>query len=244
MSDKTELKDQDGMQGSERDRSVDQSRRRLAKAGLAAPVIMSLASRSALATTERNFCTISGWGSVHPSGRPDDQRCAGRSPGFWGTYWSGPTATAWARTGFDPGPTNPLGSSHDYSIPTYTELNQAVTDDVITAAEKDAYILAIGAASTFDDLMGQPTFLPDNGLDSPKTRPTIMQVFHDHSIGWLPANNTAWHYAASLMNAAAWGDDYGYTLAEMRTLISLRDGEPGFLLDLEGLYDRPGYQTF
>ncbi|MES9869284.1 MAG: hypothetical protein ABW149_06235 [Sedimenticola sp.] len=237
MTDNKEIRSQERSQEPVTGSSVDQTRRRLTKAGLAAPVIMSLASRPALANT-RNFCTISGWGSVHPSGRPEDHTCEGRSPGFWKTYWAGPTAAAWALSGFNPGPTNPItGDSHDYSIPTTAELNQAVVDGVITSTEKDAYIAAITVASTFDQLMGSPTMLPDN-VGKPILRPTIMQVFHDNFYKQYLPDNAAWHYAASLLNAAAWGHDYGYTLAEMRTLISERDGLPGFVDDLKGLYDR------
>jgi len=208
------------------------SRRRLIKGIAAAPLVMTLASRPALS---RNFCSISGWGSVHPSGRPEGYAyCEGRSPGFWKTYWSSSTSAAWALTGFNPGPTNPItGDSHDYSIPTLVELG------TLTTIEQSAYITGIQAASTFDQLMGTGTLLPDNPAGLPITRPTIMQIFHDKFYKQSLPNNAAFHYCASLLNAAAWGEGgYGYSLSQMRALIGNRDGTAGFIDDLKGLYDR------
>ncbi|MET0093070.1 MAG: hypothetical protein ABW120_06025 [Sedimenticola sp.] len=238
MSDNKEIRGQDRSQEPVTGSSVDQTRRRLTKAGLAAPVIMSLASRPALANT-RNFCTISGWGSVHPSGRPEDHTCEGRSPGHWKTYWSESSTRAdWDATGFLPGPLNPLVNSRPYKpydIPSLAELDQAISDGHLTEDEKTEYIVGINSATTFDELMGVSTTLPDNALGE---RPTIMQVFHDNYYKNYLDGNAAYHYAASLLNAARWGHDYGYTLSEMRALIQARDGTDGFVSDLEGLYHR------
>jgi len=222
----------DNASSSAKEKGVHASRRKLITGLAATPVIMTLASRPALA---RNFCSISGWGSVHPSGRPDDQLCNGRSPGFWRTYWSGPSESAWKQTPFYQGPTNPFSSKHsdDYSIPTLGQLSTAVIDGILTQAEVDTYIADLTTADSFDNLMGTPTALPDNPIDMPIQRPTIMQVFWEHE------GSDAFHYAASLLNAAAWGETgYGYSLAQMRTLIATRDGTAGFIADLEGLYDR------
>ena len=74
------------------------SRRQIAGAGLAAPVIATLASRRALAEVVPFNCTVSGWlqlqTSVTPSAisRDVSNRCAGHSPGYWKTqksHWSG-----------------------------------------------------------------------------------------------------------------------------------------------------------
>lgn len=215
------------------------SKRRVLRGLIAAPVVMTLASRPALAN--RNFCTISGWGSMHASARPDDYTCNGRSPGFWGTYWSGPSSSAWGLTGFDQGPTNPLTSSNkldDYSIPTTAELEDAVTQQILTQDAVDTYVAALQVTTTFDQLMGSTTFLPDNVL-KPILRPTIMQILWEQNGDFKTDNNRAFHYAASLLNAAAWGADYGYTLEEMRNLIYLRGIEgQTFIDDLKGLYDR------
>ncbi len=213
------------------------SRRTFAKIGLgAAPVIMTLASRPALAG--KNFCTISGWGSVHPSGRPNDHTCDGKSPGFWKTHWSGPTKAAWNLTTFTPGPTNPIYGQHDYSVPTIAALDAAVNNGDITISDKTDYLTQIAVASSFDDLMGGTTTLPDNPPGSAILRPTIMQVFHDNFYKQYLNHNAAFHFSASLLNADAWGISYGYTLSEMRNLIWQWDGGKGFIDDLEGLYDR------
>ncbi len=231
----------------EEGQGIDQSRRKFSKTGLiAVPVIMTLASRPALA--DKNFCTISGWGSVHASGRPANQYCDGRSPGYWKTYWSSTTAQDWDRTGFNPGPTNLISAandpSRDYSVPTKGALDQAVTAGKITVAQKNAYITAIQAAATLDTLMGTApgtwsprlTLAHANGL-LPINQPTVMMTFHlnEYKQGLAPGN-AAFHYAAALLNAARWGRTYGYTLAEMRALITANHGTTDFVGQINWLH--------
>ncbi len=71
---------------------VNEQRRRLAKAGLAAPVVMgTLLSRPVLGATPHN-CTISGKlsGNTSTHGDPVDCKTLGRSPGYWKqSQWSG-----------------------------------------------------------------------------------------------------------------------------------------------------------
>jgi hypothetical protein len=65
--------------------TVNTARRRLAKGGLAAPVVLAtLASKNALAAAPYN-CTISGQLSGNTSSHGDPVDCSklGRSPGFW-----------------------------------------------------------------------------------------------------------------------------------------------------------------
>lgn len=229
------------------------SRRTFAKAGLiAAPVVMTLASRPALASS-KNFCTISGWGSVHPSGRPDGYTCEGRSPGYWKTYWSSDTAASWACAGFDPGPTNPLSSmkhqaSHDYFVPTVGELQAAADDpdDSFSQADMDAYILQLGSAATLDTLMGTAPGTWSPALVTgplPISYPTVMMIFHDNNYKQgLSPGNAAFHYAASLLNAACWESDFGYSLSEMRALISSSHGTTEFVESLNWLHHH-GYDS-
>ncbi len=233
---------------------TDLSRRKLAKAGLiAVPVLATLASRPALA--QRNFCTISGWGSVHPSGRPEDLYCEGRSPGYWKTYWSSTTPDDWGAAGFYAGPTNILSRNksgfldeHDYSVPTVGELAQAVSDGLITESERDAYVNDIRKATTLDDLMGtapgtwSPALTMEHAGLLPVEQPTVMMIFHlnEYKSGLYPGN-AAFHYAAALLNAARWGHDYGYTLDEMRQLINAHHGELGFVEDINWLHHH-GYE--
>jgi hypothetical protein len=75
-------------------------RRRFLMAGLSsAPLIATLANRSALATTTR-ACTISAWHSANAS-RPVTGRC-GVSPGCWGQHALTNNAAAWTAAGFSP----------------------------------------------------------------------------------------------------------------------------------------------
>lgn len=57
------------------------SRRRFTKAGLAAPILMTLASRPVLG--QGRFCTASAFASANPSRPVDLSTCTGCSPGYW-----------------------------------------------------------------------------------------------------------------------------------------------------------------
>lgn len=69
------------------------TRRQLTRAGLAAPVALTLMNRTALATGDHHTgqppanCTISGWVelgmSIAPSGAMQPGPCWGKSPGYW-----------------------------------------------------------------------------------------------------------------------------------------------------------------
>lgn len=78
---------QDVNKTAEKGQGVDQSRRKFSKTGLiAAPVIMSLASKPVLG----NQCSLSGMLSTTFSGPDESERCGGLTPGFWKThpdYW-------------------------------------------------------------------------------------------------------------------------------------------------------------
>lgn len=70
------------------------SRRRLARAGIAAPVVLgSLTSQPVLGTTSRYWCTISGKLSGNVSNHANELNCKtlGKSPGYWkNKSWPGP----------------------------------------------------------------------------------------------------------------------------------------------------------
>ncbi len=242
----------DNASSSAKEKGVHASRRKLITGLAATPVIMTLASRPALA---RNFCSISGWGSVHPSGRPEGHTCEGRSPGYWKTYWSSTTPDDWGKGGFNPGPLNPLNVSnqwdHDYSVPTIAELNAAVADpnNPFSSTEKQTYITAIGQAATLDTLMGttpgtwSPPLTSAHAGTLPIAYPTVMQIFHDNDYKQgLSPGNAAFHYAAALLNAAAWGESFGYTPTQMRTLITDKHGTAGFVESLNWLHHH-GYDS-
>lgn len=67
--------------------AADASRRRFTKAGLAAPILMSLASQPVLA--QGRECTASAFASANPSRPVDRDTCRGCSPGYWhlGRCW-------------------------------------------------------------------------------------------------------------------------------------------------------------
>lgn len=102
---------------------VDKSKRKFSKAGMAAPVIMTLTSQSALGVT--NKCTISGFHSVTPSGveRHTVESCGGIvpggegfSPGGWGQPDVGNgnsdgNRTQWYSTSNAPNPRNGNGNT-------------------------------------------------------------------------------------------------------------------------------------
>lgn len=67
--------------------SVDEGRRRISKAAIATPVLMSLASQPVLARGRE--CTPSAFASANPSRPVDFDTCRGCSPGYWhiGVCW-------------------------------------------------------------------------------------------------------------------------------------------------------------
>lgn len=77
----------------------DPGRRRFARAGLAAPVILTMASKPSLATNLAFNCTLSGWTELSVSAAPSMQGtsdCGFNSPGPW------KKTSTWGPTGIDP----------------------------------------------------------------------------------------------------------------------------------------------
>ena len=143
MSDKS--KEQESIEGvTENYTEVDKSKRKFSKAGLAAPVIMTLTSQSALAIVP-NRCTISGFSSVTPSGveRHTVDSCGGIvpggetfSPGGWGSPDVGNgnsdgNRSQWYSTGNAPNPRN--GSGNSNFSPSTASASVLVQDPVPTA---------------------------------------------------------------------------------------------------------------
>jgi len=68
------------------EKTVDKKRRSVTKAGIVAPVVLTLASKSALGGDRFNLrCSISGDMSGNAS-HPDEDRCEGCTPGYWKTH--------------------------------------------------------------------------------------------------------------------------------------------------------------
>ena len=178
--------------------AVDRSRRRLAGAGLSASVLMTLASRSALA----DHCTVSGMLSGNLS-RPDaDVQCFGKRPSYWKrnpNNW--PTYSC--------GPCNPItyvgGACTDYSVPTNYELVQARDAGQITQAQIDAYVA---------EMPGTPfSYCFGSGIcEDPDT--TLMQAL------WMGNSSLLGQCVAAILNAHHYGAQaYGYTPQEVVTLV-------------------------
>ena len=95
------------------------ARRRILTGGLVgAPIVMTLASRPALA----NGCSLSGMTSGNASTTNNTTTCHGLTPGYWKTHDSQ------CESYFTVGPCNPIteimnngGTCHDYSVPTVQE---------------------------------------------------------------------------------------------------------------------------
>ena len=107
--------------------SIGTSRRRFAKAGAAAPVVLgSLLSKPALATQPYN-CTISGKMSGNTSPRPGNVDCKtlGKSPGYWKNAGSWPSG---ALKGNSPTSTCSFGGNKGTVFGGFTSGGQVLTD--------------------------------------------------------------------------------------------------------------------
>ena len=196
------------------------SRRRFVLGGGAmAPVIVTLASRPALA----NVCTVSGTLSGNMS-RPDAVDCRGLAPSYWQTH-----PTLWPK--YVVGPCNPLsnpsGTCTDYSVPSTDDLAGAVLAGALTQAEVDAYLLA-AHGTLFSSVFG-PGLTIDSSL-------TLMQAL------WADDTPVLGHAVAAILNSVHFGaETFGYTEAEIVHMVETMIGGGNvaqLLTDLELLNGR------
>ena len=196
------------------------SRRRFVLGGGAmAPVIVTLASRPALA----NVCTVSGTLSGNMS-RPDAADCRGLTPAFWQS-----NPGQWPK--YVVGPCNPItnvgGVCADYSVPTVEDLAGAVIAGALTQAEVDAYLLA-PKGTPFSSVFG-PGIAADPDL-------TLMQAL------WLVETPVLGHAVAAILNSVHFGPAmFGYTEAELVHMVAtmvLGGNAAQLLIDLELLTGR------
>lgn len=190
---------------------VDTSRRRFTRAGLSASVIMTLASRPALAT----HCSVSGGMSGNAS-MPHQSACHGLTPGFWKTHpeeWS---------CGYEPGLCHPErkadGTCKNYDFITFGNLKQLFAEGKVTQANFDAYVAwANWNATTGDNEFPHPSVPPTTlaeafaGSNLTFTDPnqTMMQALWDPPEVIEPQTLVA-HLSAGLLNICRFGIDYGY----------------------------------
>ncbi len=196
------------------------SRRRFVLGGGAmAPVIVTLASRPALA----NVCSVSGTLSGNMS-RPDAVDCRGLTPSYWQTH-----PGQWPK--YVVGPCNPLsnpsGTCSDYSVPSTDDLAGAVIAGALTQAEVDAYLLA-PKGTLFSSVFG-------SGLTIDPTL-TLMQAL------WADDAPVLGHAVAAILNSVHFGAAmFGYTEAEIVHMVATMIGGGNLaqlLADLELLNGR------
>ena len=206
------------------------ARRRILTGGLVgAPVIMTLASRPAVA----NHCTISGMMSGNTS-KVHDVDCRGFTPGGWKT----PPGDGDASKYIVVGPCNPLtednsGACSDYSVPTQKELEDFLVDpnsdqSKLPAVQQyldDYYFGSEPFGTPFAAIFG-PGLTDDPDL-------TMMQAL------WIPPYLA--HAAAAWLNANEFTkEEYGMTPAEVVTFVqnNILADPTGLKNTLEMLNDR------
>ncbi|MDH5545572.1 MAG: hypothetical protein OEZ43_08270 [Gammaproteobacteria bacterium] len=179
-------------QDKSKDQKIDQSRRRLAKAGLiGAPLILVTKSRSALAVNQA--CTMSGLESGNLSVRPDGiDPCAngdykGLTPGYWGQH-----PEEWSVYGFAPGSCTDGMSGPHCSFNSYGDDGTAFND----------------AAKGF--FLDSAFSYYDGGVMKWRTMMQVIQLEGTDDTYQLGA-----HIVAGLLNAYKFAGNFPYTPAEV-----------------------------
>ena len=222
---------------------VSASRRRFTRAGLSASVMMTLASRPALA----NHCSVSGHMSGNLS-RPHAAVCYGLTPGYWKTH-----PEDWNAAGYEPGMCNPItrtnGECKDWWFVTFGELQAA--QGSIPPGQYSAYktwanwVDGVTPASALPQPSFPPTTLGEafagSGLTFTDPNQTMMQAFWDPPEDPDPRTLVA-HACAALLNVGRFGEEsFGYTRAGLLQFIRDWTGSMEELKNaLESLNTRSG----
>jgi len=192
---------------------VSASRRRFTRAGLSASVMMTLASRPALA----NHCSVSAGMSGNLS-RPHAAPCYGLTPGYWKTH-----PEDWNAAGYEPGKCNPItktnGTCKDYWYCTFGELEAA--KDGLPYGQYSNYktwanwVDGVTPPSALPQPGYPPTTLGEafagSGLTFTDPNQTMMQAFWDPPEDPDPRTLVA-HACAALLNVGRFGEEsFGYT---------------------------------
>ncbi len=226
------------------------ARRRILAGGLAgAPLILTLTSRPALASS----CSISAMGSETHLSHASQVTCRGLTPGFWKTHENQ------CEEYIIVGPCNPIyldyGQCDDYSVPTTTELEEfkaTLNPDKMKDRRKiekvDLYLTML---ENYPGLDSPPFGTPfsevfGSGLTQDPTT-TMMQALWLDDAPPLPPTGSGGsspvlaHSAAAYLNAHEFGREvYGYSPQEIVDLVASRILTEPFLLkdDLEMLNQR------
>lgn len=190
----TDLKDNaDKAPEREKANTPNLTRRSLYKASLAAPVILSAASRSAWGT---EFCSISGFMSGNLS-QPGGEDCSGVgcTPGFWKNNY-----IPWVCAGYNPGTCK-------------KKVNGTYTVVPLLECHGGNPVIEASTGNTWGDMFSCP---PPSGYDFTSATPliTILQSTGNGSDG-LNDFNLPQHAVAAVLNASCLGEDYGPSPAEV-----------------------------
>ena len=217
------------------------SRRRFVTGGVAAvPVVASLMSRPAFA----NMCTVSGTLSGNLSGT--QVHCSGLSVSYWAA-----NPKSWPQ--FSAGLPNPMGSGSGqdcYSLvdtkqltkhsPTYGFYNNtSALNYQQSQLQGTSFKSAVGvdqsqcsgSASTYKVPRPTTESSGDYQTNLPNQPLTLMQAL-------TSGNDVLANYAAAVLNAAKFGEAYGYSLLQMQALIQTRCADPKLVNDLKLLNSR------
>lgn len=209
-------------------------RRRFLIGGVAtgAPILMTLASRSAFADQQ---CSISGTLSGNLS-RPKSQ-CEGCDAHTWAC-----NPSSWP-SACNPGHYNPItcygqGTPSDWSFCDGQQLKQLSQSPYKWSKSQISnyqYLACQGTLYNYAVFNSGPStcnpypYSENGGGGNPPM--TLMQAL------WS-SNVTESTYAACILNAAKWGSSFGYTLPQMQQLIAKNNGQSGFVTDLQKLFNR------
>lgn len=195
------------------------ARRRLLRAGMAAaPVILAVSGRSAMATSSTTPVGLSpmAWASVAPNGtyigssHTVGTNPLGKSPGFWTPNTGGNAATfqapKWPVAPFDAVQTKiRSGSSYVYVSKSWDNYDFAAFKGV--ASDDSGFANGVKFNSVFA------------GGDSR----SFSRILLDESA----SGNVNWHFCAAYLNVMAFPGSYAITLAELKNLYSTGKLVPG-----------------
>lgn len=205
-------------QGEQNDERFDASRRRLAKAGLAAAVLMSLANRPAMGGgsyggggfggggytgggsktgyKDDKDCRMSAWLSAGSG--PTKPKCYGRTCGYWKTKYRKDDSRCWPSPCYSGG----YGSYSKYSSWSYKSCNTPSFSSICGSKPTD-YNYSKSSSWSW------------GGGSYGKDDPTLWDVLNDGSGGTGNADKLSAQCAAALLNAADDDIPYGYSVDEI-----------------------------
>jgi len=202
--------------------SVDESRRSLTKASLAAPVLMSLASRPVLAGGAYGDCSLSGFMSGNVSNHK--YKC---TPGFGCTpgYWKNHPAVWLPLTAYSPGKCLKIKIKWDLVDCTEVDTNTGSCTKPKEGCDVWDMSFETGGATTFLSVFGRNSayFLSDDTA-------SLMEVLQSAE------GSLDFHACAAVLNAAAYPIEYGASVAQIvdayNKALDEGDGQKGTLHDI------------